>query len=83
MTLSITKLCPYAECYCAECRDLFIVMLSVIMLSVVVLSVAMLNVVMLSVVAPYHCATFVLLCQGWGANPGSFSINVYLLSLYH
>ncbi len=58
-------------------------LLSVAMLNVVMLSVIMLNVIMLNVVAPYHCATFVLLCQGWGANPGSFSINVYLLSLYH
>jgi len=32
MTLSITKLCHYAECYCAECRDLFVGMLHFIML---------------------------------------------------
>jgi hypothetical protein len=39
----------YAECHCAECRDLFIVMRSVIMLIVVMLSVVMLSVVMLRV----------------------------------
>jgi hypothetical protein len=40
-------LCHYAECRCAERRNLFIVMHSVVMLSVIMLSV-----VMLSVVAP-------------------------------
>jgi hypothetical protein len=57
MTLSITKLYHYAECYCAECYDLFICMLNVVLLSVVRLNVVMmsvvrLNVVMLSVVVP-------------------------------
>jgi hypothetical protein len=42
----------YAEFYCAECRNLFIVMLNVVLLSVVMLNVIMLSVVMLSVVAP-------------------------------
>jgi hypothetical protein len=53
MTLSITKLCQYAECHCAECLDLFIHMLNVVMLSDIMLSVVRLNVVMLSVVTPY------------------------------
>ncbi len=48
MPLSIMTLCHYAECDCAECRDVFIVMLSIIMSSIV-----MLNVIMLSVMAPY------------------------------
>jgi len=38
--------------FCAECRNLFIVMLNVIMLSVVMLNVVILNVAMLSVMAP-------------------------------
>jgi hypothetical protein len=50
MTLSIMKLCHYAECHCAECRDLFIGMLNVVMLSVVRLNVVMLSVVRLNVV---------------------------------
>ncbi len=70
MTLSITKLCHYAEYHCAECRGLFIGMLNVIMLSVVMLSVVMLSVVMLGVVAPCKilklvlkfCSTFVGKC---------------------
>jgi hypothetical protein len=33
------KLCQYAECLCAECRDLYIGMLNVVILSVVMLSV--------------------------------------------
>jgi hypothetical protein len=33
--LSITSLCHYGECNCAECRVLFIDMLTVVMLSVV------------------------------------------------
>ena len=57
MTLSITLLYHYAECYYAECRVLFIVMLSdivlnVIMLNVDIKSVVILGVVMLSVMAP-------------------------------
>ncbi len=52
MTLSITKLFHYAECHCAECRDLFIGMLNAIMLSVNMLSIIRVNVVRLSVVAP-------------------------------
>ncbi len=51
MTLSITKICHYAEC-----RILLIVMLSVIMLSVIMLSAGMLSVVMLSVVVPFFAA---------------------------
>ncbi len=47
MTLSITILSNYAECCCAECHVLFIIMLNVVMLSVIMLSA-----VMLSVVAP-------------------------------
>ncbi len=47
MTLSKTKLCHYAECYCAEGPNLFIGMLNVVMPSVI-----MLNVIMLNVVAP-------------------------------
>ncbi len=35
MTLSITKLCHYAEWHCAERQDLFIGMLNVVILSVV------------------------------------------------
>jgi hypothetical protein len=42
-------LCHYAECCCAECRDLFIVMLNIIMLSVFMLGVFMLSVFKLSV----------------------------------
>jgi len=57
MTLSITKLCHYAESYCAECRDLFIGMLSVVRLSVIRLSVARLDVVRLRVVAPFQTLT--------------------------
>jgi hypothetical protein len=40
MTLSIAKLCHYAEC-----RDLFIGMLNVVMVSVIMLSVIRLSVV--------------------------------------
>ncbi len=53
MTLSITKLCHYAECHCAERHDLFIGMLNVIMLKVIMLCVVRLNVVLLTVVAPF------------------------------
>ncbi len=53
MTLTIMKLCRYAECHCADYRNLFIGMLSVVRLSVIMLSVVMLNVVMLNVVAPW------------------------------
>jgi len=45
MTLSITKLCHYAEC-CIP----FIVMLNVITLDVVILNVIMLDVAMLNVI---------------------------------
>jgi len=40
MTLSITKLCHYAERHYAECHVLFTIMLSVVMLSVIMLNVA-------------------------------------------
>jgi hypothetical protein len=50
MTLSVMRLCHYAERHCAECRDLFIGMLNVILLNVVLLSVIMLCVILLSVV---------------------------------
>ncbi len=65
MTLSITKLCHYAECYCVDCRDLLIGMLNVIMLSAV-----RLNVVMLSVVEP------IKILLGWIGPPGT-NILVY------
>ncbi len=50
------KLCQYAECHCAERRDLFIGLLNV-----VVLIVVRLNVIMLSGVAPVTF-TFVYIC---------------------
>jgi hypothetical protein len=43
----------YAECHCAECRNLFVVMLNVIMVRAIMLRVVMLNVIVLSVVAPF------------------------------
>ncbi len=49
MTLSITKLCHYAEYHCAECRDLFIGMLNVFIITVIRLNVIMLSVVGLKV----------------------------------
>jgi hypothetical protein len=49
-TPSLTTLCHYAECCCAGCHNLFIVLLNVIILSVVKLSVVMLSAVMLSAV---------------------------------
>jgi hypothetical protein len=49
-TLSIMKLCHYAEWHCAECRDLYIAMLNVVMLSVIRLNVVMLSVIRLNVV---------------------------------
>jgi hypothetical protein len=55
MTLSITTLCHYIECLCAECRNLFMAMLNAIMLSVF-----MLNVVMLSVVVPYKLIMIII-----------------------
>ncbi len=39
MTLSTMTLCHYAECCCAGCRDLFIVMMYVVMPSVIMVSV--------------------------------------------
>ncbi len=54
MTLSITKLCYYADSHCAECRNLFIGMLNVVMLSVI-----RLNVFILSVMAPRQKLTLV------------------------
>jgi hypothetical protein len=39
MTLSITKLCHYAERHYAECHVLFTIMLNVIMTSVIMMSV--------------------------------------------
>jgi hypothetical protein len=45
MTPTITTLCQYAECCCAEYHDLFIEMLNVIKHSII----------MLSVVAPSLC----------------------------
>jgi hypothetical protein len=57
MKLSITTLCHYAECVCAQCHILFIVMLNVIMLSVIMLSVIMLHVAMLRVVASLKSIT--------------------------
>jgi hypothetical protein len=51
-TLSMTKLCRYAKCHCAEFRDLFIVMLNVFSL----------NVIMQSVVAPINLLSRVKMC---------------------
>ncbi len=50
MTLIIMRLFHYAECHCAECRDLFIIVLNVVMLRVVQLNVVMLRVDQLNVV---------------------------------
>ncbi len=44
-TLSKMTLFNYAECCCAECRDLFIVILNVIVPSVIMLNVLRLSVV--------------------------------------
>jgi hypothetical protein len=55
MTLSITL--HLAECRCAECYDLCIIMLNVVVLNVVMLSAVMLNAIVLNVVEPYHFAT--------------------------
>jgi hypothetical protein len=66
MILSITTLCHYAECRCAEGHVLGIVMLNVIKLSVIMLSVIMLSVIMqgvamLSVAAPL--LNIILVCK--------------------
>ncbi len=50
MTLSIMKLCHYAECHCAEGCDLFFGMINVIILSVIRLNVIRLNVIRLNVI---------------------------------
>jgi uncharacterized membrane protein YozB (DUF420 family) len=52
MTLSITLLCYYGECDCAERHILFTIIPNVIMLVAIMLNIIMLCLVMLSVVAP-------------------------------